>query len=507
MVDNLAYTAISAIVSTCFLLVLLLLSLWHNLVSAHFRGKRSQKAKSSPSEPNSKSHFRAPSAGSETPLGLGGSDSAQVEAFTIPNTNFGVQDNDKSETAKSQQDILSGTPFADVLNAENLKLVPSLKFYFEEYGITVEELEVQTADGFIIDLWHLKPKSGTNTSNTSKSKHPMLLLHGLLQSAGSFASGGRKSLAYHFHECGFDVWLGNNRCGFKPKWNNSVVERNKRWDWDMREMVKYDLRALVTTVLHETGRDKLTLVAHSQGTTQGFMGLANGKALYDDDFSLLDKIENFVALAPAVYPGPLLEERFFVRFMSKFIDAPAVFGLHSFLPLMMSMRSILVGSKLFSYLSYVMFNYLFDWDDELWDKPLRDRHFLFSPINISVKLMQWWLSLNKFKYSFKTYSAGIFPEMKTWFPSREESPRDNSPLHSNQERLSTEDFPRILMFIPKHDRLVDGDRLIKHFVHYEPHSLYKIWYLENYSHLDVLWAHDVIETVGREVVSHIRVSS
>ena len=81
------------------------------------------------------------------------------------------------------------------------------------------------------------------------------------------------------------------------------------------------------------------------------------------------------------------------------IDNRWVFGNKSFVPMMMEMRNLLAGHKIFSFLSYVMFNYLFNWNDILWDRPLRDRHFLFSPVHISVKLMQWWLSLNPVSYT------------------------------------------------------------------------------------------------------------
>lgn len=53
--------------------------------------------------------------------------------------------------------------------------------------------------------------------------------------------------------------------------------------------------------------------------------------------------------------------------------------------------------------------------------------------------------------------------------------------------------PNIYLFVPKQDRLVDGERLINHFVNVESSVNYKIWYIDEYAHIDVLWAHDVIE--------------
>ncbi|EDO19026.1 hypothetical protein Kpol_2002p98 [Vanderwaltozyma polyspora DSM 70294] len=395
---------------------------------------------------------------------------------------------------------------------EDSKLVCDLGYYYRQYGIGFEEIEVETDDGFIIDLWHLKPQN-----NNNKAGHPILLLHGLLQSSGSFATSGKRSLAYYLYQQGFDVWLGNNRCGFNPKWNMKKLnhDKSKQWDWDIFDMVKYDLKALIQTILNRTGYEKLSLIGHSQGTTQGFMGLVNGEDIYKnddsttesgDEFKLIDKLENFVALAPAVYPGPLLDEKMFVQLIRMGIDKPRIFRERSFVPIMMFMR-LYVEQNLFAYLSYVMFNYLFDWNDALWDNSLRNRHFMFSPVHVSVKLMQWWLSPDPAKRSFKETAQELFPDKKAWFPLSTERPvsQPNS-IHKNKPRETGQNYPNILMFVPRQDRLVDGERLINHFINHEPHSTYKIWYIDEYSHMDVLWANDMIERIGKPIVKNLRFS-
>ncbi|SCU79389.1 LAFA_0B02806g1_1 [Lachancea sp. 'fantastica'] len=501
MILSIIYAITSAAVTTFFLTVLFLFSLWHNLVAAHFNPRDPRDTRSSKSEIKPKKRTRNSSTASGTPLALDNDRLDNIKfdhLITSPQTNSEASDDAQWDHNKHDN------PFGDLLYAEDLKLVPDLKHYYTQYGISIEEHEIETQDGFILDLWHFTPADDRTVSGSKKQ--PMLLLHGLLQSSGSFASAGRKSLAYYFYESGFDVWLGNNRCGFKPKWNQAKVKSDAKWNWDMKDLVKYDLRALVTAVLEKTGRSKLTLVAHSQGTTQGLMGLANGETLYEDDFRLVDKLENFVALAPAMYPGPLLQEKLFVRFMSRFIATPFFFGKRSFMPQMMLMRSLMVGTKLFSFLSYVMFNYLFDWNDTLWDKSLRDRHFLFSPVNISVKLMEWWLSQDMRKKTFKTYGNDIFPDAKTWFPTESDLSIKKLPCHTNAKMSTIDQYPRILLFVPKQDRLVDGERLINHFADFESQELYKCWYIDEYSHLDVLWAHDVISRIGRPVLDNIRVT-
>lgn len=536
-VVDIAYEITSTIVIACFLLVVSLLALWHNFVTAHltrhrdFRDTRGSKTTIIPYHDGSlvRKKSRA-SAGSDCPSSRNASRGIDVEEDEEHNIEFDhtvhsdetrPATGDRSQCGSDRESAftsdsrsydndpkrrleLEDNPFQDVLAAEDLKLVPDLKYYYKQYNIEIEEFEVETDDGFIIDLWHLR-----HDNNDDGHMHPVLMLHGLLQSSGSFASSGRKSLAYFLHQSGFDVWLGNNRCGLHPKWNKKILGRNKRnrWDWDMDQMVQYDLRALVETVLKKSKNEKLTLMSHSQGTTQGFMGLVNGELLYQDGYNLSERIENFVALAPAVYPGPLLDEKTFVKFMAKGIDNPWIFGNKSFLPLMLFMRRITNGVILIPFMSYVMFNYLFDWNDSLWDKPLRDRHFLFSPVYISVKLMQWWLSPSANKISFKKGAGTLFPDSKTWFPVDNAHPvAKPEGLHMNRSRPNPTDYPRFLMFIPKQDRLVDGERLINHFINHESTSIYKIWYIEEYSHLDVLWSHDVIDRVGQPLVENLRLT-
>lgn len=413
----------------------------------------------------------------------------------VIDSNLKAINRDEQTTASDQQrtggdyihfDHATNNPFDNLILAEDLNLVPNLQYYYNQYNIDIEEFKVLTNDGFLIDLWHLKSRDykygAGSTGPRPYEREPVLMLHGLLQSSGSFASSGRKSLAFHLNDCGYDVWLGNNRCGFKP---SAKTKLKDFWNWDMTDMVKHDLPALIDFILHQTNRKKLHLVAHSQGTTQGFMALIN----HNHEYPFSSKIAKFVALAPAVYPGPLLDERLFVRLMVKYIDSPWVFGNKSFLKTMMVARDLLIGQSSFSFICYVFFNYLFDWNDSLWDKSLRDRHFLFSPVHISVKLMQWWLSPDPNKVSFKNCSHVLFPDDKSWF---------NKDIDFDENRTN------ILMIFPRQDRLVDGERLINHFVYHENHNSFKIWYIDEYSHLDVLWAHDVIERVGKPMIDFLR---
>lgn len=106
-------------------------------------------------------------------------------------------------------------------------LVCDVGYYARRVGLDVEEFQVQTEDGFIIILWHVynplehtrafasrqapmvpkvraaDSKSCSNIDgslktdiNECKRKYPILLMHGLLQSAGAYCTNDDDSLAF-----------------------------------------------------------------------------------------------------------------------------------------------------------------------------------------------------------------------------------------------------------------------------------------------------------------------
>ncbi|KAL8869628.1 MAG: hypothetical protein Q9174_004131, partial [Haloplaca sp. 1 TL-2023] len=287
-------------------------------------------------------------------------------------------------------------------------LVCDIGYYARRVGLDTEEYKVQTEDGFILTLWHIynpkeyTPRSSThrgqddpivfpkeypdhgnnNDSSTTtlpssapKRKYPVLLIHGLLQSSGAYCTNDDSSLAFYLAKSNYDVWLGNNRCGFHPQHQMLTYTDPRMWNWNIRQMGVMDLPALISRVLSETSFPKLALVCHSQGTTQTFVALAK-----EQRPELGEKISVFCALAPAVYAGPLIGKMYF-KFMR--LISPGmfrmIFGIHAFIPFMMLMHRFLPGS-IYGALGYRVFLFLFSWSDERWERDLRDRMFQFAPV-------------------------------------------------------------------------------------------------------------------------------
>jgi pimeloyl-ACP methyl ester carboxylesterase len=279
---------------------------------------------------------------------------------------------------------------------------------------------------------------------------------------------------------GYDVFLGDNRCGFYPKHAVLHYSDPRMWAWNIRQMGILDLPAFIEPILSLTSQSKLALIAHSQGTTETFVALAKQQRP-----DLGEKISVFCALAPAVYAGPLIN-KFYFKFM-RLISPSAfriVFGIHAFIPFMMVMHS-LVPAKLYGCLGYRVFWFLFGWSDTRWDRGLRDRFFLFAPVYVSAEAMRWWLGREcfaKHRCVLSTHSAGEAPESGggSWFDGR---------------------FPKLAMWVAGSDALVDGKRLLERFEEgKEPEvEIVHQKVIEEYEHLDMVWAIDAKKQVFEEV--------
>ncbi|KAA8573812.1 hypothetical protein EYC84_005368 [Monilinia fructicola] len=395
-------------------------------------------------------------------------------------------------------------------------LVCDVGYYARRVGLDVEELKVQTEDGFIIVLWHVYnpneytpmsaeqraargpglftnqgPSRPLSSNPNLKPKYPVLMIHGLLQSSGAYCTNDDHSLAFYLCKQGYDIWLGNNRCGFKPEHTLLEYSDPRMWAWNIRQMGVMDLPALTSRVLSETGFPKLGLIAHSQGTTQTFVALAKEQR-------------------------PELGEKLSVFW------------------------------RLYGIMGYHVFHFLFNWSDARWDKATRDRCFQFAPVYVSAESMRWWLGRECFakqKCILATKEEVIQEEEEDrWIWGDTPNNPDNNgemkklkakwkgkgkkisaaasrPLENEMQtgaeilenkkkrgiKGSTawynEHVPPFALWVAGSDDLVDGRRLLRRFERGREPCVKVVHQkvIEEYEHLDVIWAMDVLEQVGQEV--------
>lgn len=403
-----------------------------------------------------------------------------------------------------------------------------VSYYARRVGLDVETFNVQTEDGFIIELWHVfDPKEYTKLDEDSRSdlgpdvfkhskkrlndtnkkrKFPVLLMHGLLQSSGAYCCNDDDSLAFWLCKSGYDVWLGNNRCGFQPRHVLLEYSDPRMWCWNIRQMGVFDLTALTSRVLTETGFEKIGLICHSQGTTQTFVTLAK-----EQRPDLGEKLTVFCALAPAAYAGSLIGKMYF-KFMR--IISPGffriMFGIHAFIPFMMTMHQVL-HPRIYGWLGYKVFSFLFDWTDDRWDRKLRDRMFQFAPVYVSAESMRWWLGRECFaKHKCILSTKEIIKaedHMDGDGDGRPVTPKTEKmlDLHKKHPKGSTawynEQCPPFALWVCGNDKLVDGERLLRRFENgREPHvNVVHSKVIPEYEHLDVLWAMDAPEQIYGEL--------
>ena len=418
------------------------------------------------------------------------------------------------------------------------QLVCDVGYYARRVGLNIEDYDVMTEDGFVIQLSHIYnpkeytpsprssrecqgpiifPKTSMQTSHSTRndrSKYPVLMIHGLLQSGGAYCTNDDDSLAFFLAKSGYDVWIGNNRCGFHPRHQLLKPKDPRMWAWNIRQMGVMDLPALVSRVLSETGFEKLGLICHSQGTTEAFVALAK-----EQRPDLGNKISVFCALAPAVYAGPLIG-KMYLKFMR--IISPGMFrimfGIHSFIPFMMTMHAWLPG-WLYGALGYRVFSFLFNWSDDRWDQGIRNRQFQFSPVYVSAESMRWWLGRECFATQKCILATRAEGQQEDREDEEDESYYINSAEQSTDHMLTQaqsgdsrapdrgskawydDQVPPFALWVAGSDELVDGRRLLRRFERKrEPYvRIVHAKIIPEYEHLDVLWAVDVIDKVGEEV--------
>lgn len=361
-------------------------------------------------------------------------------------------------------------PHFPKLDKTNRKLKADLAYYADARGYRMEEVEVTTQDGFVLKLQHLT--NPNDTPEVRARRYPVIMLHGLMQAAAAYATSGEHSLAYFMLESGYDVWLANNRNGFEPKHSRFGYLNLKLWSWRIKEMGTRDLPAIIDYVRDKTNSEKVALVGHSQGTTQTFLALSRG---YMPELG--NKLSAFVALAPAVYGGKLLD-RYFLKWVRRLnlTGFRLFFGHHGFFSIMMQMRRIL-PKRFFGYAGAIMFSYLFEWNDYLWDKRYNGRQFIFSPVYVSAELMYWWAGKGGFADTGCIFHSDTPDE--PWFDAQ---------------------LPPVCIVVPGMDDLVNPHKLVDRFhnveCRLEPSHDVEVVNVPEYSHVDVLWAIDTIEKVG-----------
>lgn len=166
---------------------------------------------------------------------------------------------------KSFNIILAGAfltlPFYYLIN---YKSINDYKKQIENCGHKLEENEVTTEDGYILNLWHLVPNFDVSPDKV------IFFQNGFAATGRGYFMLEEQSLPYLLYEKGYDIWIGNNR-GTKVSQNhvskNSKKVNSDYWDFSMDDFVKYDIQSQINYIKKRTNAKKVDFVGYSEGTT------------------------------------------------------------------------------------------------------------------------------------------------------------------------------------------------------------------------------------------------
>jgi hypothetical protein len=185
-------------------------------------------------------------------------------------------------------------------------------------------------------------------------------------------------------------------------------------------------------------------------------------------------------------------------------------GTAAFLPIM-SLAQALVEPKLFCFLAYSMFSYLFQWWDSHWLRRRKAKYFQFTPRPVSSRLIADWIA----GWGRKGVCMYI-------------ADHNN---HQIQKKETSDHKVPLVVFYGTADYLVSGERFVRTFAGYETHGLPPIqlaketsnhddqkWAdktlfpmlelvhverVEGYEHMDTIWGHDNHKTIYPIVLKNL----
>lgn len=99
---------------------------------------------------------------------------------------------------------------------------------------------------------------------------------------------------------GYEVWFNNSRGVTYSNKNKRDGEWSLRekWDFTFADMGIYDLPASILKILDVSGAEQVTVVGHSQGTSQMWYGMS-----HKQDF-FAKYVNRFISLASCTIPEP-----------------------------------------------------------------------------------------------------------------------------------------------------------------------------------------------------------
>lgn len=366
------------------------------------------------------------------------------------------------------------------------------------WGYEAQEHIVQTKDGYLLGLHRVRPKGSSEKRGRERTrgrgqrrpniedagKRVVYMHHGLMMNSEIWVCLTEKErcLPFVLVEAGYDVWLGNNRGN---KYSKKSVQHSSSsstfWDFSMDQFAIHDIPDSINYILDTTKSKSLSYIGFSQGTAQAFASLSIHP-------SLNEKVDVFIALAPAMSPAGLHNP-----IVDAFIKASPnllylLFGRKSILSSATFWHSVLYP-PIFVRLIDSALAFLFNWkgDNITLNQKLAAYAHLYS--YTSTKSVVHWFQIIRNK-TFQMYDDDVQAQsvMNVYGNAFYRVPRFPT------KNITT---PIVLVWGGS-DSLVDIRVMLKEL----PNHTLDIE-VPHYEHLDMLWAQDVDKLVFPTVLESL----
>jgi lysosomal acid lipase/cholesteryl ester hydrolase len=350
----------------------------------------------------------------------------------------------------------------------------------ELYGYYCEEHIVQTGDGYLLGLHRLGWRAGEEGIRVNGGrdggvkKKVVYLHHGLMMNSEVWVclTERERCLPFELVERGYDVWLGNNRGNkYSKKSVHTAPTSSSFWNFSMDQFAFHDIPDSIAYILETTYQPSLSYIGFSQGTAQAFATLSIHPTLND-------KVDVFIALAPAMSPKGVAS-----GIVDSFVKASPdilylAFGRKSILPSATMWQSILYP-PIFVRLIDASLRFLFGW----------------SAVNISSHQK---LAAYPHLYSFTSTKSVVhwFQIIRNGVFQMYDDDAHNPIMSNRSKYYKVAKFPTkniktpIVLVYGGSDSLVDINVMLNELPR---HTIAKE--IPHYEHLDFLWAQSVNELV------------
>ncbi|KAI0824247.1 triacylglycerol lipase [Trametes gibbosa] len=378
--------------------------------------------------------------------------------------------------------------------AERIRRAEDFQKLCEIFGYEHEEHVVLTKDGYLLGLHRLPAKKGEvrHSFGTSTGKPVVYLHHGLLMNSEVWIclTDPRRSVAFTLVELGFDVWLGNNRGN---KYSKKSIYHNpnstKFWDYSIDDFAWHDIPDSISYILGVTKEPSLSYVGFSQGTAQAFAALSIHPPLND-------KINVFIALAPAMSPAGLAASVVDSLMKASPTLLFLIFGRKSIMSSVPAWQSLLYP-PVFSAAITASLRWLFNWRSHNIAPLQKLAAFPHLYSYASVKSVVHWFQIMR-NAKFQMYDDDV---QRVMLIRRAPARPAGAVSAYAPARFPTRNIvsPIVLLYGDA-DSLVDIDAML----HELPKRSVSARRLHGYEHLDVIWGAGVDRDVIPLVVDALR---